>query len=552
MLLKLSIRNYVLISEAEIEFSPKFTVITGETGAGKTILLGALDLVLGERADTKVLFDSNEKCVVEAHFSIAGISEMKEFFSENELDFESHSIVRREISSAGKSRAFINDTPVNLSVLKKFSDRLVDLHRQQETGEIDTERFRIDLLDSLAGQTADAAQYRKLFADYKNLLAEIETLSNKNKEAAREKDYLEFQLSELETAALRDDEQPALEQEQTRLEHAEEIQRLLSAAAAGLSEGEQPATAQIKFALQSIRGAGKFLPELEALAARLESVWIELSDIASEISSLTESSTVDPARLAQVSERLDILYRLQKKHHVQTTAELISLLNEFSRKLAGISTAGDEETRLREQAAMLKKDLFRRAQHLSISRTAEAKRMELSLHDLLAEAGMPKAVFKTEIISAATEPAASGIDSVRMLFSANPGSPPQDLSRVASGGERSRLMLCLKSLAASSVAMPTLLFDEIDSGISGETALRVGAMMKKLSRHHQLICITHLPQIAGKGDAHLLVEKEIRQNKTFTRVRSLDQPERLKSIARMLSGEKPSSAALENARELMK
>lgn len=551
MLRKLSIRNYAIIDHLELLFSDKLTVITGETGAGKSIAIEALSLVLGERADASVLFEKEKKCVVEATFDDLS-ADLKTFFEENDLDFEEHLILRREILPAGKSRAFINDTPVNLSVMKALGDQLVDMHNQHESQELSTSQFQITLLDSLAKQEQVSNQFRSGFFSYQEDLNRSNQLRDQHQRETQELDYLNFQLGELSNAALKADEQESAEQELKQLENAEEIKKSFSAAYSLLQDSEYAIKQQLKEALGLLNNAKKYFPQTEEIITRLESARIELDDIADEIENRQAALTIDPERLDEINMRLDLIYRMEKKHHVSSVSELLMIASGLEAKIQAISIHTDELENLEKKLATEKKELLALAQKISAERRKQIPVVIQTVNKMLKSVGMPHAEIKIEHEFLKNEELnAFGIDRFRFLFASNKGSEFQEIRKVASGGELSRLMLCIKSLIAASTSLPTLIFDEIDTGISGETAMKVSKILKQLATHHQVICITHLPQIAAKGDLHYFVFKETSNARTFTRIRSLDQQEKIKAIAQMISGEKVTPAALESARELL-
>ena len=551
MLHRLAIRNYAIIDKLEIEFCERMNIITGETGAGKSILLGALNLILGERADTKVLYNENEKCVVEADFEIENKG-LKKFFIRHELDFDTHTIIRREINQSGKSRAFINDTPVTLAVLKELGENLVNLHTQHETLELIRAGFQLNVIDILAKNQELLAGYQANFAAYKKQQKQLEELSAQNKAASAELDFLSFQLTELAEAKLQTGEQAQLETEQNTLGNVEEIKIAVQGAVQILSNAELNVLDQLNQVQAALKPLKNLNKEIFDLSTRLQSVQEELKDINREFDSIQDKTTLDPERLEEVNARLHTIYRLQKKHNVSTLEELLRIQRELEQK---INATGDNSAFVEQLKEILKKqtdDLLRTADQLHAAREKVLREFQNNVVVLLTRVGMPNASFKVEIRK--TEPVAlnqNGLTELRFLFSANKGFAPLELKEVASGGELSRLMLCIKSLLADAGALPTMIFDEIDAGISGEVALKTGEIMKTLSRHHQLISITHLPQIARTADAHLYIYKEVKDNRTFTRIRELKGEERILEIAKMLSGNKPTDASMANARELM-
>ena len=551
MLRKLTIQNYAIIDRLELSFSGKLTVITGETGAGKSIVMEALSLVLGERADINVLFDKAKKCVVEAEFDVHDL-DLKNFFEENDLDRDDMLMLRREISAAGKSRAFINDTPVNLSVMKSLGDHLVDMHQQQESQEISTTQFQLSLLDSLAQQEQEVRDYRNQFQTYQQQVLRGQQLSEQHLKETQELDYLNFQLGELSNASLKENEQESLEQEQQQLEHAEEIQRSFSQAVLLLRESEDSVTLRLRDIANSLSSVKKFLPTAEEIVKRIESTRIELEDIASETEGQQHAISADPERLQEIQQRLDLIFRLQKKHRVNDVASLMRIAEEFLEKINSISIRTEELEELAAKNSEQKKNLVETATKISSSRKKQTSKVVQSINGMLKDVGMPHAQIKIDHQGLEeTEISMNGLDRFQFLFSSNKGSDFQEIKKIASGGELSRLMLSFKSLIAFSTSLPTMIFDEIDSGISGETAMKVSRILKKLSTGHQVICITHLPQLAAKGDMHYFVYKEISNGRTYTRVRALSDEEKIRAIAQMIGGEKATAAALESARELL-
>lgn len=551
MLHKLSIKNYAIIERLEMEFNERMNIITGETGAGKSIMVGALGLILGERADTKVLYNAEEKCVVEADFDISGYR-LKGFFSEYELDYEAHTIVRREITQNGKSRAFINDTPVTLGVLKQLGEKLVNLHNQHQTLELTQAGFQLSVIDALAKNEALLAEYTEKFAGYKKAFRQLEELTAQYRTVAAEIDFLQFQLNELAEANLQDNEQELLEAEQSTLGNVEEIKRCLQNTIQILQGNENSLLDQLGEAQGQLKGIKNLNPNINTLSERLQSTHEELKDIARELEIIQENAALDPERLDEVNNRLDVIYRLQKKHHVTSVAELQRIQAELENKVLSVNNNSDEIEILKAGLEKQFRELLTLSDLLHTQRDRVLRDFQNNVVVLLTKVGMPNASFKVDIRK--LEPHQlndNGLTQITFLFSANKGFAAQEIKDVASGGELSRLMLCIKSLIADAVKLPTLIFDEIDTGISGEVALKVGEIMKKLSRNHQLVAITHLPQIARTADTHLHIYKENSANRTVTRIKHLTAEERVLEIAKMLSGEKPTEAALANAREMV-
>ncbi|MBL7778761.1 MAG: DNA repair protein RecN [Chitinophagales bacterium] len=549
MLHKLSVRNYAIIDKLEIDFSEKLNIITGETGAGKSILMGALGLILGERADAKVLYNQEEKCVVEADFDVTSHS-LKSFFEENQLDYEPHTIIRREINQNGKSRAFVNDTPVNLALLKQLGEQLVNLHNQHETLELTKAGFQLYVVDALAKNKRLLQQYRQKFLHYKYLEKRAAQLAEQNKAATAETDFLNFQLSEFIEARLVANEQKHLEQEQSALSNVEDIKQVLQSVSALLEGMESGVLSQLSAAQAQLKTIKNFSPSLSELNERLNQVVVEVKDLAKEFERLQENTSSDPLRLDEVNARLTVIYRLLKKHHVTTIEDLLLIQADLELRLQNADNNTVELQKVQAEITALKKELMHLATELHSAREKVLREFQNHVTVLLNKVGMPGATFKVHIAKEELL-SNSGFSQIRFLFSANKGFAPQEIKEVASGGELSRLMLCIKSLIAGAGAMPTLIFDEIDSGISGEVALKVGEIMKNLSRQHQLICITHLPQIARGADKHLYIYKDNQTTRTYTRIRELKGEERITELAKMLSGDKPTEAALANARELI-
>ncbi|WP_423737487.1 DNA repair protein RecN [Chitinophaga caseinilytica] len=548
MLYRLVIQNYAIIDELEVDFARNLNVITGETGAGKSILLGALSLILGERADPAVLFDKTRKCVIEGAFRVK-TAQVQPFFEANELDLDDPVIIRREISAAGKSRAFINDTPVNLSQLQELSSLLVDLHQQFDTLELEKSNFQREVVDALAGHTELLQAYGKRFSQYARLQREMREMTALRDNANKEADYNRFLLDELLDINLQDNEIEQLEAEQQLLSHAEEIKGTLNRIYFQLKEDEQPLLQQLRQLQQSLQGLSVFHKDVPPIAERMQSSYLELQDLAAEVERLNDGVQFDGERMEQLNERLAVAYKLLKKHGVQDTAALLAIRDQLQEKLDGVLNLDDRIRETEKQLAESQEVLEKDAQKLSEQRKAQTAPFEAKVNDLLAQVGMPNARIRVDIAEGALQ--AFGKDTIEFQFDANRSNQFGPIRKVASGGELSRLMLCIKSLVARSVSLPTLIFDEIDTGISGEAAKQVGIIMKELARGHQVICITHQPQLAGKADAHYFVYKQLVDDKVKTGVRLLSQEERITAIAKMLGGEKPTQAALENAREMV-
>ena len=555
MLNRLTIRNYAIIDELEIFFSPGLNIITGETGAGKSIIVGALGLILGERADSAVLVNKEKKSVVEGLFNIAETKGIEKFFLENELDRENELLIRREISTNGKSRAFINDTPVNLTQLNELSSLLVDLHQQFDTLELNKSNFQREVLDGLANNGSLLQDYQKIFNQWKVCKTELADLTEKKFQFDKESDYNQFQFKELEEANFKENELEDLEGDLKLLNNAEGVKEVLDKSYYTLKESENPLVQELKILIQQLSGFRDIHPGLPGILDRLQSAQIELGDIASELSTISDHIDHDPKKIELLNDRLSMGYKLLKKHGVKTTNELLAIQEDLGQKLQAVLHIDETIKQKEAEVNALLKQAEKIAQDISAARQKEIKPFESAVNKLLAQVGMPNARIKVDLKKEALTN--FGFDSVEFLFNANipvtqkSGSEFQPLKKVASGGELNRLMLCIKSLVAKSIDLPTMIFDEIDSGISGEAARQAGIIMKELAINRQVICITHQPQIAGKASAHFLVYKEIVANAVKTNIRLLNMEERITAIARMLSGEKPTAAAIENAREMV-
>jgi DNA repair protein RecN (Recombination protein N) len=550
MLQQLSIRNYAIIDELDIRFHPQFNIITGETGAGKSILMGALGLVLGNRADSSVLFEADAKCVVEATFAITSNETIMRLLAENELDEDALLVVRREIAANGKSRSFINDTPVTLQVLRQFSSLLVDLHQQFDTLELGEDEFQRNVIDSLANHASLLSNYQNHFVLYSKAARELQRLKENQQNAKKEFDYLSFQLEELQDANFENDEIENLEAELKLLSNAENIKMVLATVSFTLKESEQPLVAQLKSLVQQLHALRTNHPGLQTISERLQASQIELKDIADEVELLNDRVNMDAARMQQITDRIDLGNRLLKKHNVLSTNELIELKNKLQLQLQQVLNI-DESIAVNEKAVNeFLQMATAEAVTISSNRKAVVKDFELKVAVLLKQVGMPNALLRVNI-EKANALNIHGEDLIQFLFDANKSGRFEPLQKVASGGELSRLMLSIKSIVARSMQMPTLIFDEIDSGISGEAARQVGVIMKELAQHHQLIAITHQPQIAARAAAHYFVFKKELEGRIKTRVRLLNDGERVDTIARMLSGENISESALATAREMV-
>lgn len=551
MLKKLCVRNFVLIDELEINFSDGLTIITGETGAGKSILLGALNLILGQRADHQSLLTAASKCVVEAVFDIKNYG-LESFFEANNLDYEKETTVRREITPEGKSRAFINDTPVTLTVLKSLTSALVDIHSQHETLLINQSGFQLKIVDAFAGNAKLLQQYTAQYKEYRSVKEDLTEALEKEQQVKSESDYLNFQLNELTEASLNEGEQEKLEEEQERLTHAEEIAGQINHLIQLLAEGEDNLISGLSTGKQLLHSLTRFGSPYKELEERIAQLYLEIKDIAGELNSAASNTQADPRRLEQLQERLAVIYRMQQKHRVDSVNALIALMENLQQKLEGIHSLEEQISSLQKEELLLETSLRKLSGELAEKRREAAPKIEKEILRLLSELALPHARLKVSFITAEeNEFYPDGKDKVNFLFAANKGSEYREIQKSASGGELSRIMLCIKALQAGVSQMPTLIFDEIDTGISGETAAKTGAILKSMSAHHQLLSITHLPQIAARGNAHIFVFKETGKSHTRTRLRQLTEEERVREVARLLSGEQLTPAALDNARDLL-
>ncbi len=550
MLQHLSIKNYALIDSLEIELSDGLTIITGETGAGKSILLGALSLLIGNRADTGVLRDKTKKCIVEAQFGIEKYG-LNSFFTKHELDYNELSTLRREINPAGVSRAFINDTPVNLTQLKEIGLALIDIHSQHQSISLNSTEFQIALLDVFAQHQEKLSAYQSDFNSYKKLKQNLAVMEEQDARAKKDLDYFQFQFTELEEANLKTGELVTLEKESETLTHAESIKKVLANSAYLLHQGESNVLSALAEIKNLLSGIVKYNVTASDIAQRITSTYIELKDVLTELENLEQDIVFNPARLDEIETRLNLVYRLQQKHHVKTVEELIQVREELSDKITAISNLDEQINKIKTEIAKIEKQLTLKAVALSVKRKASSMQMEKQVRSLLADLGMPNAVLQINC-NDALDFNSFGRDRIQFLFSANKGIEVKELSKVASGGELSRLLLSLKSLLAQSASLPTILFDEIDTGVSGEVANKVGTILERMSKQMQVISITHLPQIASKGKEHLYVYKEELMDRTVTHIKKLSKQERVQEIAQMLSSKTPSAAAISNAKDLLK
>ncbi len=549
MLKHLLIENYALIEELDADFSEGLTVITGETGAGKSILLGALSLILGQRADTRVLRDLHKKCIIEGTFSLKDLP-VKDTFDAFDLDYEDFSLFRREITPQGKSRAFINDTPVKLPVMKAIAEKLIDIHSQHESLLVGTSSFQFDVVDSFAKQLDQIAEYRRLFDRYNDFQRQLEELETEERNSRTDLDYYRFQLDELEQAAPDPEEYRRNEEEMAVLRNAEEIGYKLEKALYLLQQSEINIHDQLNEATSLLRSMEAYGTDYTQLAERLNSVLIEVKDIASELSSLSDTVVHDPDQAKLIEERLDQINKLMLKHNATDIKELLEVRDQYRAKIEETDSLEEKINNQKQQIRQIAKELEIRAKDIAEGRARAIPEIEKEVLGLLKDLGMPGARFKI-----ARKPlehfSRHGKDHIGFLFNANVGGKLQDLSSVASGGELSRFMLSIKSMISQKMLLPTIIFDEIDTGISGETSTRVANILQHMSDTMQVIAITHLPQIASRGDTHLLVYKTVENGQTNTYLRQLSKEGRIDEVAKMLGGEKPSRVMVETAKELI-
>ncbi|SFT17908.1 DNA repair protein RecN [Sphingobacterium wenxiniae] len=551
MLSRLYIKNYALIENLDIQFDRGLNIITGETGAGKSIIMGALGLILGNRVEGKHFFNEQQKCVIEGYFAIEAYG-LQDFFAEQDLDYEEETIIRREITPDGKSRAFVNDSPVTLNVLKALGEQLINIHSQHATLQINTEKFQFLVLDSVAKNQNLSSDYKNAFRQYKEIKEQLTALQELIVSNNAELDFNQFQFEELNKANLQAGEQQQLEDEQQQLTHAEEIKRNLLGAAYLLEEQETAVIISLKGAVQHLLAVQEYLPAGKEWTERLESTFIEIKDIAQEINHGEQQVYMDENRLQEVEDRLSLLYSLQKKHRVDTVEELIAVREQLEQKILAVTNQEEYLATLKSAVETSHKVLEDAASALSQSRKGVVDKVGNYVQEVLAKVGMPNAQLQINLTQLPIEGfKQSGGDEVQFLFSANKGQALQPIHKVASGGELSRVMLAVKSLVAQSSALPTIIFDEIDTGISGEVALKVGDIMQQLAGNMQVLAITHLPQIAAKGQAHFKVYKQDEGEKTKTNIGLLSKEEKIQEVAQMLSGANPGESALQHAKELI-
>lgn len=550
MLLQLKISNYALISESLIDFKDGLTVITGETGAGKSILMGALSLVTGARADSSVIKQGEKKTVVEAQFDLSNYN-LKTFFDDNDLDYEDITTIRREILDTGKSRAFINDTPVALNQLKELGNFLIDIHSQHKTLEIFGESFQTGVLDAFAKNKDLISEYQGLYESYKKTKSEVTALEKQAAESKKESEYLHFRYDELEKAKLQEGEQKELEDELDILTHNEDIKIAVSTSSMLIISAEEGTVLQkLKEAENELQKISPYYPKAQELFSRIQSVYIELDDIGRELDTLNENTEYSPERLDFVNSRLTMIYNLEKKFSVASVEELITQRDDLKKRLDLIDNSDERIAEKKKELKEIVKKLSSSAEKITLSRKNALEGLKSEVETLISSLGIPDGKFDAEF-SEALDFLPNGKDGIKFLFSANKNVPLSDLSKTASGGELSRLMLCLKYILSRSTKLPTIIFDEIDTGISGDVAGKTGQMFKKIAGFMQVICITHLPQVAAKGSHHFKVFKHEEDGIIRSDIKELSMEERVNEIAGMLSGEKVSAAALENAKELL-
>jgi len=550
MLVKLYVQNYALIKDLDFGLEDGLTIITGETGAGKSILLGALSLILGNRADTSVLLEKNEKCVVEGTFRIEEY-DLAEFFKTNELDYEPVTILRREINPAGKSRGFINDTPVTVNLLKELGDRLIDIHSQHQNLMLSDNSFQLNVIDSFAGTTGLKEKYKQVYYNYRNLKKEYTDAKEKADRNKADLEYYQFQLNQLDAAKFTEREQEELEKEQELLAHAEEIKLELSNASNLFSADSGSILILLRDAKMNLSKVKEFLPQGEEIFKRTESSYIEINDLAGEIEKLAEAIEADPHRLAKVNDRLDVIYSLIQKHRVNNLNELIVKREEIRQKVKSIITGDERLTKVEVLLANETRLLKSFSEEISEKRKNILHDVEKRITDLLKQLGMPNARFRISLTKL-QDFTPAGTDYADFLFSANKQVEPENLAKIASGGELSRVMLSLKSLLTKNNNLPTIIFDEIDAGVSGEIADKVGQILAGMGKYMQVVNITHLPQVASRGRKHYHVFKDETGDSTITRIKLLSPDERIIEVARLLSGSEITATAIKNAKELLR
>ena len=550
MLKRLEIQNYAIIESLNLDLTKGLSIVTGETGAGKSILLGALGLIMGKRADTKVLYEADKKCVVEAVFDVSDYN-IQSIFEAEGIDYEEETIIRRLISPNGKSRAFINDEPTTLSVLKAITDNLVDLHQQFDTLDLHSVSFQTKTIDALAGVIDKVSDYQVDYAEYAKSKRALSSLEEKHRNANQEMDFLNFQMKEFNDAELIDGEQEEKEKTLDKLTNAEDIQRVGNMILHQLDEDDPSTVDTLQSLLNELSSVMDSDEKLAEIYERLTNIQEEMRDIAKEAGHIAEITEYDEGVIEELNARLSLIYRLQKKHNVDNLEELLKIQDDISTQLSGFGDITQDIEKLQNKIGKLEEALVKKSNVISKSRKKTAPIFEKSIHEMLVPLSMENAYIKVDI-TALDKPGPSGMDQINFLFSPNKGSDFKPLKDIASGGEISRLTLCIKSLVANAMTLPTLIFDEIDTGVSGEVASRMGEILSGLAEEHQVISITHSPQIAAKADRHFFVHKNDREDRTVTAIKELDKEGRITEIAKMLSGNPPSEAAIANAKELMK
>lgn len=550
MLKSLFIRNYVLIDDLDIRFDKDLSVVTGETGAGKSVILGALSLALGQRADGKSIRQGADKCVIEAVFDISAY-QLDTFFQEHDLEYDAEScIVRRELFTSGKSRSFINDSPSSLMILKELGSRLIDIHSQHQNLLLGDSRFQLKIVDIMARNEKLLASYKESYNELQLLKRGLKDLEEKAAQSKQEEDYMRFQLQQLEEASLEKEEQDSLEQEQKVLSHSEEIKGNLYRIT-GLLNGDTPgALSLLKESLLVADSLERYFPKAKEIAERIRTAYIDMNDLASEAEVLQEDIEFNPQRLEWITDRLNTIYSLQQKHRVSTVEDLIAIQEEYGTELREIESFDEQIQELQKQIELVSVKLFKQAAQLTKQRKNISGEVTKQLTRMVTPLGIPNARFQIDF-EERKEPAGDGVDDVRFLFSANKNGEMQPVAQTASGGEISRLMLCIKAMIAGFTALPTIIFDEVDTGVSGDIASRMGDIMRSLGDKMQVIAITHLPQVAAKGNVHYFVYKEDTKERTITRIRQLTPGERVREVARMLSGTSLTDASIANAKDLL-
>ena len=549
MLKNLKIENYALIEHLDIDFTDGLSVITGETGAGKSIIIGALSLVLGHRADTKIILSDSGKCVVEAVFDISAYN-LQHFFDQWELDYSDECIVRREVLPSGKSRAFINDTPVNLQQIKELISLLVDIHSQHENLLLSNADFQLNVVDTVADTSVELNQYRAIFDNYQTLRRQLKTLQSDVEKIIAERDYALFQFNQLKEAKLIDGEQDTLEEELKVMNHSQDITESLSTVSQIFDNDEIGVVSQLKTAANNIHRLSEYLGRADEFYERIDSAMIDIKDIAVEIDNILSNTEFSIERKNLVEDRLNMIYSLQQKHKAATVGELLDIQSDFEQKINLIDNFDEEIARLERETADVESRLSEAAKQLTVKRMSVRKPVVEHVERMLNDLGMPNGRFEI-VFSVLDGFAPSGADKIEFLFSANKNRPPLPISEIASGGEMSRLMLIVKSLISTTKALPTIIFDEIDTGISGEIAKKMGEIMEQMAENMQVIAISHLPQIASKGRTHYKVFKDETKDKTQTNIIQLSANERIMEIAEMMAGKNPSRSALDSAAEML-